>query len=207
MPAETSAGLPTRAYLIAYDVERQKLTGNSPNELVQAAALVQLSLAGLLTDENGKAQASGGRTGDPVLDSLLDRISDSRLRSWKHWVTSDPKLTHRAIRDRLAAERLITVEDKPMLGLIPRQLVTVLDTRIVGQLITETRSAVISGTPVDRVGPEPAALAAMVAAVELNTVFSSRERREHRDKIKELAERSGPVVKALRKAVEEQQSA
>jgi hypothetical protein len=38
-------------------------------------------------------------------------------------------------------------------------------------------------------------------------VFSGRERREHRAKIKQLAERTGPAVMALRKAVEDQHAA
>jgi len=38
-------------------------------------------------------------------------------------------------------------------------------------------------------------------------VFSGRERREHREQIRELAERAGPASKALRKVVEDQQAA
>jgi Golgi phosphoprotein 3 (GPP34) len=207
MPTEIPAGLPARAFLIGYDVERKRLTGGSQAELVQGAALIQLSLAGLLADDNGKAKAGGRRTADPMLDALLERITDSRPRPWKHWVTSDAKSTFRAVRDRLAAERVISVEERPVLGLIPRKIVTVRDTRIVRQLITEARSAVLGGTAIDRVDADQAALVAMVAAVELNTVFSGQERRAHRDKFRQLAERAGPVVKALRKAVEEQQAA
>jgi hypothetical protein len=38
-------------------------------------------------------------------------------------------------------------------------------------------------------------------------VFSGRERREHREKIRDLAEQAGPAAKALRKVVENQQAA
>ncbi len=207
MPTEIPAGLAARAFLIAYDVERAKLTGANQAELVRAAAMVQLSLAGLLIDENGKALVSGRRTNDPVLDAVLDRIADSRLRSWKHWVTTDPKSTYRGVRDRLAADRVIRVEEKTLLGVIPRKIVTVRDTRIVRELISGARATVLGGTPVEQLDAGQAALVALVAAVELNTVFNGRERRQHRDRIRRLTERAGPAVTALRRAVEDQHAA
>jgi hypothetical protein len=207
MPTQIPAGLAARAFLIAYDVERKRLTGANQAELVRAAALVELSLTGVLTDQNGKARDSGRRTDDAVLNALLERIAESRLRSWKHWVTSDAKSTYRAVRDQLAADRVIAIEEKALFGVIPRKIVTVRDTRIVRELISTARATVLSGAPVGKLDAGEAALVAMTAAVELNTVFTGRERREHKDKIRQLTERAGPAVKALRRAVEDQHAA
>jgi hypothetical protein len=208
MTTQNPMGLAASAFLIAYDVEKKKLTGGSTHGiLVRAAALVELSLGGQLADQNGKAEPTGRGTEDPELSAVLEQIAASKPRAWKYWVNKDHKLTYRAVRDRLQRERVIRVEEVKLLGLIPKQNVTVPDTRTVRELIASARRAVLGGTVVDRVELREAALVSLVAAVELNTVFSGRERREHRDKIKQLAERTGPAVKALRKAVEDQQAA
>jgi hypothetical protein len=203
----TETSLPAQAFLIAYDVERQKLTGGATHGiLVRAAALVELSLGGQLDDENGKARPTGRGTSDPELAAVLAQIAESKPRAWKYWVAKDHKATYQAVRGRLVLDRVITVEEVKLLGLIPKQHVTVRDTRDVNQLIAQARQAVLGGAANERIDPRAAALVSLVAAVELNTVFSGRERREHRTTIKQLAERTGPAVKALRKAVEEQQA-
>ncbi len=103
MIADLPTGLPDRAFLIAYDVEKQKLTGgDSHGQLIRAAALVELTLAGLLVDENGKPHTTARRTNDPVLDAVLEQIAASKPRSWKHWVGKDAKITYQAVRERLA---------------------------------------------------------------------------------------------------------
>jgi hypothetical protein len=203
----TETSLPAQAFLIAYDVERQKLAGGTTHGiLVRAAALVELSLGGQLDDQDGKAHPTGRGTSDPELAAVLAQIAESKPRVWKYWVAKDHKATYQAVRGRLVLDRVISVEEVKLLGLIPKQHVTVRDTRDVNQLIFQARQAVLGGAAVERVAPREAALVSLVAAVELNTVFSGRERREHRAKIKQLAERTGPAVKALRKAVEEQQA-
>jgi hypothetical protein len=202
------AGLPAQAFLIAYDVERGKLVGGSSHGIMlRAAALVELTLGGQLTDQDGKAHVTGRGTDDPELGAILARIEASRPRPWVHWVSKDQARDYQAFRRRLADERLITVERARVLGVIPRKKVTVPDTRAVRELIANARRAVLGGTPVDRVDPRTAALVALSAAIELNSVFSGAERREHRAKIKQFAERTGPPAAALRKTIEAQRNA
>jgi len=208
MTADLPTRLPDRAFLIAYDVQKQKLTGGDHHgQLIRAAALVELTLAGRLVDENGKPRDTGQRTGDPVLDAILDQISQSKARSWKHWVEKDAKITYQAVRERLATTRVISVSEGTVLGIFPKKVVHVRDTRIVRELVADLRRVVLGGTPANQLDPLAVALVPLVSAVELNTVFSGRERREHREQIRELAERAGPASKALRKVVEDQQAA
>jgi hypothetical protein len=205
MTADLPTRLADRAFLIAYDVEKQKLTGgDSHGQLIRAAVLVELTLAGYLVDENGKPRGTGGRTSDPILDAVLDQIADSKARSWKHWVEKDAKVTYQAVRERLATNRVIAVTEGTVLGVFPRKVVHVRDTRIVRVLVADLRRVVLSGAPTNQLDPLALALVPLVSAVELNTVFSGRERREHRERIRVLAERAGPAAKALRKVVEGQ---
>lgn len=207
MTADLPPRLPDRAFLIAYDVDRHKLTGgDSHGQLIRAAALVELTVSGRLVDEHGKPQVRGAGAGDPVLDGLLTEIAGSKPRSWKYWVKKDAKLTYQAVRDRLAGEQAIAVTDGTVLRIFPKKVVHVRDTRTVRALVADLRRVVLSGAPPEQLDPLDVALVPLVAAVELNTVFSGRERREHRDRIKALAERAGPAAKALRKVVEDQQA-
>jgi len=207
MTAEVPNRLPDRAFLIAYDVEKHKLTGgDSHGQLIRAAALVELTLAGRLVDENGKPRDTGQRTDDPILDAILNQIASSKARSWKYWVEKDAKVTYQAVRERLATSRVISVTDGKVMGIFPKKVVHVRDTRVVRQLVTDMRRVVLSGVPSDQLDPLAVALVPLVSAVELNTVFSGRERREHRERIRRLAERAGPASKALRKVVENQQA-
>jgi Golgi phosphoprotein 3 (GPP34) len=208
MATDKPTGLPASAFLIAYDVEKKKLTGSSTHGiLVRAAALVELSLGGQLADSNGNAQPTGQPTDDPILSAMLDQIVASNPRTWKYWVKKDHRVTYQAVRERLAAERVIKVEDVKVLGLFLRKNISVTDTRVVRELIAAARRTVLGSTVVDRVDLREAALVSLVAAVELNTVFSGRERREHRDKINQLGARTGPAVKALHKAMQDQRAA
>jgi hypothetical protein len=208
MTTDVPRRLTDRAFLIAYDVGKQKLTGgDSHGQLIRAAALVELTIAGRLVDEHGKPRSTGQRTDDPILDAVLDQITNSKARSWRHWVEKDVKITYQAVRERLATNRVIAVTDSTVLGIFPKKVVQVRDTRIVRELIADLRRVVLSGTPSDQLDPLAVALVPLVSAVELNTVFSGRERREHREQIRRLAERAGPAAKALRKVVESQSAA
>ena len=207
MTADLPTRLPDRAFLIAYDVEKHKLAGgDSHGQLIRAAALVELTLAGQLVDDNGKPRETGRRTDDPILDAVLDQIAHSKARSWKYWVEKDAKITYQAVRERLATNRVITITEGTVLGIFPKKVVHVRDTRVVRELIADLRRVILSGVPSDQFDPLALALVPLVSAVELNTVFSGRERREHRERVRRLAERAGPAAKALRKVVESQQA-
>src|SRR3954469_2504658 len=146
--------LPDRAFLIAYDVDKQKLTGgDSHGQLIRAAALVELTLAGRLVDEKGKPRDTGRRTGDPGLDRILDQIAQSKARSWKYWVEKDAKVTYEAVRERLARNRVIAVNEGTVLRIFPKKIVHVQDARVVRTLVADLRRVVLDGVPPEQLDP------------------------------------------------------
>jgi hypothetical protein len=201
--------LPARVYLTAYDAQRRKLTRTSRlHHLVRAAALEELTLTGHLRDQDGKVVAPGReKTGDPVLDGVLELVRGSeRARDWKHWVRKHATRTRDAQRDQLAARRVVRVERRRLLGLVPRHVVTVRDTRGVKALQQAAARALTGRTPTTQLDQRDVALAALAAIVELDTVCRGSVRRENRSRIKELVALSGPAVPALKKVLAEDSS-
>jgi hypothetical protein len=201
--------LPARVYLTAYDTQRKKLTRTSRlHHLVRTAALEELTLRGLIADRDGTVVVAGHRTtGDPVLDDVLSRIRGSKPRNWKHWVGKQGTKTRNALRDQLAAERVIRVERRRILGLIPHSDVTLRDGRAAKELQATAARALTGATPTPRLDPRVVSLAAIAAIGELDTVCKGSVRRENRNRIKELIALSGPAVPALKKVLADEAGA
>lgn len=210
MDATIPPRLADRAYLVAYHLEKQKPFGSNRSQVLNGAMLIELWLAGAITDSSGRAVAGTGTperwSGREAELSALVRDSE-KPRRWKRWVRKDAGATERAVRARLAQQRVIRIEERKLLGFIDRPRVTVRDTRVIKELVSRCRRAVLSGVPAQDVEVLDAALVALVAAAEWNTVFSGRERRTHRARIAEFAARSGPAAKALRDVVSDDQAA
>jgi hypothetical protein len=201
MNAPPTTRLGEDAFLIAYDVDRQRLDGQVASlhdELVAAAVLAELYLHGLLTtDQEGKVRAGERRTGDPILDAVLTTITGSTPRDWKYWVKAQSG-TYAAIRDRLAARRVIKVEETKILGIFTKRKVTVRDTRVVRRLAIQTRRAILDGTPIQQVPASTAVLAGLVSELGLKGVLSRREQRANKDRITRLTAQVEPVILAFR---------
>jgi len=192
--------LPARLYLLAYDARRGRLTARSKLAyLIRAAALVDLQLRGHLADEKGRPRAATAASPvlDPVLESVLAEITVGKSRRWQRWVASNSRQTLRAVRDQLVTEKWIRIETRRLLGLIPLTTVTVRDPRVLTRLVTLIRVALSPARPSSQVQPRDAALVALAAAAELPTALTRQQRREHRTRIAELADRTGPAVRAL----------
>jgi hypothetical protein len=199
--------LAARLYLLAYNTDKSRMTaGSQLGYIVRAAALTDLLLTGALADGAGKARARpGAAPADPLLAAVYRQVAESRPRCWRHWVNKGQGPMKRQVRDRLAAEGWVRVEPRRILGIFPVATVTVRDPRVVKRLAAMVSAALRD--PVGQVDPRDAALVALAAAGDLKTVFPRARRRQHKERIARLNEHTGPVAKALRKAVQAAQAA
>jgi hypothetical protein len=191
--------LPAQLYLLAVDQRRQRLTGQTLiGYLLMAAALSDLQLRDLVRDDDGKVATTGRpRTGDPLLDGVLDDIAASRPLPWGRWV----RRRLRGIRDTVAGQLQqrghVELEAGRRFGIFPTTRVTVRDPAAVDRLRGRL-THIVEGAKAD---PREGALVVLAAAGELPTVFSGRQRRANRKRIKELSEFAGPAGPALRKVI------
>jgi hypothetical protein len=189
--------LAARAFLLAYDLDRQRTTGDQLALVVRGALLVELNLRGGLTvDDDGRVKASGTvRTGDEVMDGVLRTISEARPRSWRSWVRVNARQTLCAVRRQLAAAGVVSLDVHRVLGIFPRTRVTM---REPAAVIAPRQSlrAVVAGTR--PASAEDAALVALVAVGQLSATLSRKDRRAHAARIGELTEQGEAAAPALR---------
>ncbi|WRZ89249.1 GPP34 family phosphoprotein [Streptomyces sp. NBC_01007] len=205
-----SLSLPARLYLLAWDTTKGKITGSTHlHHLVRAGALTELAQRGLLVDDDGIVTPvdADSRTGDLVLDGLLELVAESRPRRWKPWVTSWARVTLDAVRAQLAAEGYLRAEKKRVLGLFPSVEYELDRVPVVQALRAEARQVMEGPVPVAEVCDRDAALVALATAAELRTLASPKERKLHKARIDELTERSGAAAPALRKVIQEVRTA
>ncbi|OEU87172.1 hypothetical protein DB35_27115 [Streptomyces abyssalis] len=198
--------LPAELYLLACDTEKEKLTKRDVlGSVLRAAVLVELTDRGCLTDEDGKARTVGDRrTGDPLLDEALRGIAaEKRPRKWKALVQRHRKQTFQGVEQQLEKDRVIRVERRTWLS----DKVVVKDAARVKRLHAEASETLTGGRPVEEFSTRQAALTALAAVSGMPTVTSSKDRREHKKRIKALTERAGEAGPALKKALDDMQIA
>ncbi|MER5461386.1 GPP34 family phosphoprotein [Streptomyces sp. NPDC002668] len=203
-----SLSLAARLYLLCWDAERMELTGTScPGPLVRAGALTELAQRGMLADADGIARPLGdNRTGDPVLDGLLELVEESRPRTWTRWVTYHATYTLDAVGRQLSEAGCLRRRRGRLLGLFSAQYE--LDRADVVKSLREEARAVLGGpVPVEDISDRDAALVALAAAADVRTLATGNERRRHRGRIEALTERSGAAAPTLKNVFQEVRAA
>jgi len=191
--------LPAELYLLACDLETEKLTKRDViGNVLRAAVLVELTDRGCLTDDDGKARTVGDRrTGDPVLDDALRGMAADKPRKWKAQVQQHRKQGFQAVEQQLERARLIEIERRTW----RYDRIVVKDQALVKRLRADVVDTLTSGRPVEDYSTRQAALTALAAVGQFPTVTSSKDRREHKKRIKALTERAGEAGPALKKAL------
>jgi hypothetical protein len=195
--------LPAQLYLLSYDTHKQRVVTNYRLPyLLRAAVLTDLLISGHIADQGGKVHVvkDHHRLADPVLEGVLRQIAQSRPRAWSHWIGKDTRGTAQAVRNELETGRWVRVELRQPFLIFNRSYVRVSDTRVVKRLTAHITNALTA--PMSRVSEREAALVAMAAAGELNTVLPRVRRRAHQQRITQLTERAGPAGQALRKVIQ-----
>ncbi|TDE43406.1 GPP34 family phosphoprotein [Nonomuraea mesophila] len=195
--------LPQAAFLLAFDLRRERLANRSElRYLLRAAALAELLVAGNLTDDAGKARAVVAPVDPgPLQAAVWEQISSSPPRSWRHWIGKDRANAFRLVRDELVAARLIRVERRRVL-LFPVERITLRRPYLSRRLAERVSRAATGGRSVNRLDQDVRILAALAAAAKLKMMPPEREQRRHgRQRIEQLAEPVEPVATALRQNV------
>jgi hypothetical protein len=196
-----SLSLPARLYLLAWDTARPELAGTAHlHHLVRAGALTELAQRGLLTDEDGIATPvdMDSRTGDAVLDGLLELVRESRPHRWRTWVTLRARVTLDAVREHLVAEGYLRAERKRVLGVFPSVDHVLEHPAVVEALREEARHVLEGPVPVAEVSGRDAAVVALAAAARLRTLLPDGDGGPFERRLEELADRGGVATPALR---------
>ncbi|GAB2712921.1 GOLPH3/VPS74 family protein [Streptomyces bullii] len=205
-----SLSLPARLYLLAWDTARLEVTRAAQlPALVRAGALIELAQRGLLTDDDGIVTPLDldSRTGDAVLDGLLELVHESLPHRWHTWVTLRAQVTLDAVREQLVAEGYLRAEKKRVLGVFPSVEHVLERVGAVEALRTEARQVLQGPEPVTGVSRGDAAVVVLAAAAELHTLLPAKERAPYHERLERLAERSGTATATLRTAVPEVRAA
>ncbi|MFI8090112.1 GPP34 family phosphoprotein [Streptomyces sp. NPDC086080] len=156
--------LPARLCLLAWDTDPGRLA-----PLVRAGALAELARRGLLTDDDGivTPRDLDTRTGAPVLDGLLELVSESFPHRWRGWVTLHARHTLEAVREQLVAEGVLRAEKHRVLGVFPSVDHVLADTARADALRREARLILAGSAPAESVTEPTATALALVTAAGL----------------------------------------
>ncbi|MGC0386437.1 hypothetical protein RKD33_006654 [Streptomyces sp. SAI-129] len=201
-----SLSLPARLCLLAWDPAGSTAADTARvHHLVRAGALTELAQRGLLTDDEGIATPADldSRTGDAVLDGLLELVRESLPHRWRTWVRLHARVTFDAVREQLVAEGYLRAEKKRVLGVFPSVEYVLARAAVARALREEARSVLQGPVPAGEVSERDAALAALAAAAGLGLPWDTVGGVRGRDRITELARRCASAAPGMRKIVSE----
>lgn len=185
--------LPARLCLLAWDTDPSR---QAP--VVRAGALAELARRGLLTDDDGIATPRDldSRTGDPVLDDLLELVSESCPHRWRVWVTLRARYTLDAVREQLVAEGVLRAEKHRVLGVFPSVEHVLADAGRVRALRRQARQVLDGPTPPGDV-PEPDATAVVLgAAAGLKALLPAGDHTDRERRVEQLTARAATPARA-----------
>ncbi|MGA5279668.1 GOLPH3/VPS74 family protein [Streptomyces griseoincarnatus] len=156
--------LPARLCLLAWGFDPTRAA-----PVVRAGALADLALRGLLVDDDGIATPRDldSRTGDPVLDGLLELVSESFPHGWRTWVTLHARHTLDAVREHLVAEGVLRAEKHRVLGVFPSVDHVLTDRARADALRTEAHQVLSGAAAPGEVSVTTATTLALATAADL----------------------------------------
>jgi hypothetical protein len=197
--------LPQLLYLLCYTVEKGKfeLTNlQGRGQLLRAAALTELTLDGRLNAEGGRVvQSPTEPPHDPFLAEVWHDVPAQKPKRWLPLVHNKAHTAEKPIREQLAATGAITIRYERWLKLLAVDRVAVNDPQQVLALQERARNAVLRGTDLAAIPMDELTMAVLAAEVEVTSVFTGKERREHKQALKTLGAHFDSVVPGLRTAL------
>ncbi|MFF2502278.1 GPP34 family phosphoprotein [Streptomyces sp. NPDC058067] len=200
-----SLSLPARLFLLGFDTSKGQVSDAPDLALaVRAAALAELAGRRMISDVDGVVTpVLGARTGDPVLDELMELAEESRPRTWRTWIRYRSDAALGTVRRRLATEGYLSRERKRVLGVFPVTRYRLARAEYVEVLRAEVLGALAGPLPVGQVDRDDAVLAVLATAGELRAPASGPGRRAHRDRLDDLVAHAGDASPELAEAMDD----
>ncbi|MEJ2869668.1 GPP34 family phosphoprotein [Actinomycetospora sp. OC33-EN08] len=193
--------LPRAMYLLCHDLDRARLGEDTDlvrGALLRAAAVADLRLSGLLTDDGGRAArvpALGGPD-DGFLADVLAAVPLGGTASWFSVVDTAWDTAEARVRGPLAELGVITPGRRRLCVAGSRTVAVSPEAR---ELRTRVRAALLSG---DAAAPvRDAVLAVLAVDGDVRTVLGRLEHRRHRAGIRALGARVDAELPGLRTAL------
>ncbi|MEV5807209.1 GPP34 family phosphoprotein [Streptomyces parvulus] len=197
--------LPQRMYLLAYSVDKEKfestnLQGRGP--LLRAAALAELTLDGLLDAQQKTVARRPGPAPDDDFLAGVWRDVPEKPQGWLKLIHDKHTTAEKPVREQLIRAGSISSRAKRgLLSSLVSPQVQVSDPHQVMALQKTARQAVLAEADPALVPDQELVMTVLPVECEMSSVFTSRETREHKHTLKQLAERFDELVPGLRMAL------
>ncbi|MGH4028622.1 GOLPH3/VPS74 family protein [Actinomycetota bacterium Odt1-20B] len=202
-----SLSLPARLYLLAANPAKGRVSASMDLDVVvRACALAELAQRGFIAEVNGiVTPVLGARTGDPVLDELMELIEESRPKGWRPWMTHRSRATLEAVRDGLVAGGYLRVVRVKRLGVFPGRRHELERAGYVellqGEALAVLRRSEGGSEGVDAVPVDDAALVVIASTGAIRTLVRGLDHWRYKERLEELAARAGAERAGLPEAL------
>jgi len=153
------------------------------------ALLAELALANKVLLEDGHLTlVDPAPSGDPFLDDILQMIAaEKKPRKLRHWLQAvRARLTIKQVAGQLVERKVIVVEKKRFLWVIPYELFPMVDASAKYWVKRHLRGVLLAGEPVE--GSDIPLLSLLMACRLLGLVFTRDERRSAEKKVDALVQ-------------------
>jgi len=173
------------------------------------ALLLELSMNEMIYLNNKELLIKTKKTKDALLSELLEKIGGSTkeksIKTWVRRLNNKSRKYRWSILNSLSDKKVMRIERRKFIGLIPYKLTYFNDSKIRETLIENVRDTVLKSKKVSK---EDVAFLSLIQACKLEKVFCSNrnERREFNKNLKELLD-NNPITDAVAKSIKEVQAA
>jgi len=173
------------------------------------ALLMQMSLANRFKMESKKLiLCTEKKSENAIFADIEMRIAKKKPRKVKTWISSLANKSRKyriAIQTEMMSKRLIRVEQKKFLGLIPYRRVYLVETKTRNALIHDLKRAILSKHKMD---DETISLLAIINASDMHKIFAKdrAERKHIKKELKKLV-KENPIANSLSQSIMEVQAA
>ncbi|MFG2027525.1 GPP34 family phosphoprotein [Streptomyces sp. NPDC048825] len=124
---------------------------------------------------------------DSFLADVWRDVPAEKPKRWLQFVHNKAHTAEKPVREQLAATGAVAIQRGKWMGMLAVDRVTVNDPQQVLALQERVRNAVLGGRDPAAIPVEELTMAVFAAEVEVTSVFSGKERREHQQAFKALA--------------------